>query len=320
MLACVGDDPESSSGGTPDAASNADTSPPDTNVGLGPGNDAATEDANASPCDLTKPFGAPAFVPGVNTAEDDSAPSLTADEETIYFTRANGPDVDIYVATRSDRNAAFDMAQPVPGVNLTGFDGDPFVTYDGKLFFMSSVRTAAGTLGGADIFFASRDPNTGVIGSPAVVPGLSSSSNDGQPYLAPSGGEIFFSSARADASAPLALYRGLFGSGSASDVSAIAELNTPFSQGNPVMSADGTTIYFATTRIDGVPASSGNNIWSATRTQTGSFGTPAPVEALNSDKNEYPKWISPDGCRLYLQSDRPGIGKYDIYVAERPKK
>jgi hypothetical protein len=254
----------------------------------------------------------------VNTTEDDSSPSLTADEKTIYFTRLNGPDFDIYVATRTDRNAAFGIAEPVPGVNATTFDGDPFVTYDGKLFFMSSVRAAAGTLGGADIFFATRDPVTGVIDAPAVVPGINSASNDGQGYLV-SGTEMFFVSARADASPPNQLYRGLFASGAVTGVSPVAELNTPFAQSFPIISPDGMTIYFATTRIDVVPPSSGNNIWSATRTQTGgTFGNLAPVEALNSDKNEYPKWISSDGCRIYLQSDRPGIGKYDIYVAKKP--
>lgn len=319
VLACVGDDPgTTTTTTTTDASSTADTSTADTNVD--PGSDAGTEDVVAPPCDLTKGFGAPVLVPGVNTAEDDSAPTLTADEKTIYFTRVNGPDFDIYVATRADRNAAFGTAQPVPGVNANGFEGDPFVTTDGKLFFMSSVRTAPGTLGSADIFFATRDAITGVIGSPTVVPGVNSSSNDGQGYLV-SGTEIFFVSARADASAPTALYRGDFASGSVSNVAPIAELNTPFSQSNPIVSPDGMTVYFATTRVDVVPASSGNNIWSATRTQMGgSFGTPAPVEPLNSDKNEYPRWISPDGCRLYLQSDRPGIGKLDIYVAERPPK
>jgi hypothetical protein len=48
------------------------------------------------------------------------------------------------------------------------------------------------------------------------------------------------------------------------------------------------------------------------------FGTPKPVTELNSSRLEYPQWLSVDGCRLYLESDRPGgAGDLDVYVASR---
>jgi Tol biopolymer transport system component len=318
VLACVGDEPAATAPGPTgsDAAAGADAPAIDTSDG---GADASASDAAAPPCDTTKPFGAPLLVPGVNTAEDDSSPSLAADEKTIFLTRLNATDFDVYVATRTDRFGAFGDAELVPGVNVPSFDGDPLVSYDGKLFFMSSVRSAPGTVGGADMFVASRDPVTGVIGALAPIPGLNSTANDGQGYLT-SGTEMIFVSARADAGAPVNLYRGRFEDGGVTDVSAIAELTTPFAESNPVLSPDGETLYFATDRTDAVPSSTQTNIWSAERMPSGSFGSPAPVPELNSASKDYPKWISPDGCRLYLQSDRPGVGKLDIYVAERPKR
>jgi hypothetical protein len=44
------------------------------------------------------------------------------------------------------------------------------------------------------------------------------------------------------------------------------------------------------------------------------------VPELSSPFSESPSWISPDGCTIYLQSDRPGgLGAQDIYVAVRPR-
>jgi hypothetical protein len=41
---------------------------------------------------------------------------------------------------------------------------------------------------------------------------------------------------------------------------------------------------------------------------------------LNTDADDQPAWISPDGCVMYLMSSRPGgFGSIDIWVARRPK-
>lgn len=74
-----------------------------------------------------------------------------------------------------------------------------------------------------------------------------------------------------------------------------------------VPSADLKTVYFHTTR-------GGATIWSSHRT-TASDGFPGPHEAtdLAIGLPEIPGWLSPDNCRLYLNSPSPG----DLYVATR---
>lgn len=309
VLACVGSDPGPGTG-TPDDAG----SPRDAEETVR--EDAAATDGPQAPCDTTKPFGAPILVPGVNTVEDDSAPSLTADELTIYFTRRVATDFDVFVATRTDRNAAFQNVKPVSELAYAGFDGDPFVSFDGTLFFFSSTRT--GTLGGADVFFAERDPVTGAIGTPTPVAGANSNKNDGQARLASAGDEIFFASERNDAGAGGDLYRGTYANGEVTGLTMIAELSNPtFANSEPLLGPDGETLYFATNRIDAVDGGTGANVWSARRTSSGTFAVVGPVAELNSAGDDRPRWMTPDGCRIYLQSTRPGIGKTDIYVAER---
>jgi hypothetical protein len=50
------------------------------------------------------------------------------------------------------------------------------------------------------------------------------------------------------------------------------------------------------------------------------WGTPAQVLPLDSTLDEEPSWLSNDGCRLYLSSNRPGsIGSQNIWMATKPK-
>jgi len=86
-----------------------------------------------------------------------------------------------------------------------------------------------------------------------------------------------------------------------------------------VVTSDGLTIYWGSNRGTGDPIQ-GEDVWRATRSTTSAaFGNVAEVPELNSAFNEHPKWISPDGCTLYLTSERPGgQGGRDIWEARRP--
>jgi len=100
---------------------------------------------------------------------------------------------------------------------------------------------------------------------------------------------------------------------------AATELNDPSAnEGSAMLSADGLVILFGSTRAPSL----GSDIWMATRTDASKpFSPPANVSALNSAYNEGPGWLSPDGCRIYLTSDRPtvdgGPPGAHLYVAER---
>jgi hypothetical protein len=45
------------------------------------------------------------------------------------------------------------------------------------------------------------------------------------------------------------------------------------------------------------------------------FGSMTPIHELDSADGEYPSWISPDRCRLYLT--RRVNGHWDLFVASR---
>jgi hypothetical protein len=91
----------------------------------------------------------------------------------------------------------------------------------------------------------------------------------------------------------------------------IAELDSAADEGMPTLSSDELVIYFARRN----PTT--YDTFRATRTDAGAmFGSVVAVTELNmANVDDAPTWLSPDGCRLYLESSRSG--NFDIYVAER---
>lgn len=88
----------------------------------------------------------------------------------------------------------------------------------------------------------------------------------------------------------------------------------------PNLSADGKRIFFTRAAVGG----GGTMIWTAIRADSSSaFTQLAVVPNVGADGfSNYATWVSRDGCRLYLHSNRPaapGGGGTDLYVAERPK-
>lgn len=80
---------------------------------------------------------------------------------------------------------------------------------------------------------------------------------------------------------------------------------------DPIVTLDGLTMYLAIRS-----GSNGPRVAVTKRTSTSdTFGTPAPLVELDYNDDQYPTWISADGCRLYLT--RRVAGQYDLYVANR---
>ena len=136
-----------------------------------------------------------------------------------------------------------------------------------------------------------------------------SASYDINPYL--QGSTLWFAASRAFSktaiyAAPLAADGALAGE-------AMLALADPANLGAPVVSPDGLVLYFASDRE---PTAGLIDIWMATRDgPTAQFGNLTRLDALNSDVQDYPSWISPDACRLYFTSKRDG--PYELWVAER---
>ena len=94
-------------------------------------------------------------------------------------------------------------------------------------------------------------------------------------------------------------------------------INSPFLDGNPAISKDGLTLYFASNRPGGV---GGNDIWVAHRDSLDTPWSNAPLNlgSINTIFNEVAPALSRDEHYLFFVSNRPaGAGGPDIWVSFR---
>lgn len=259
-------------------------------------------------CDLTMPFGAPVLITELSDpANDDGTLRLFADELTGYYWATKSGITNIYFAQRTSLASPF-TSTPVADLNTTTRQLDPTVSSDGSLIvFRRNVS-------GDHLYVATR---TGPTSFGTAVPvDMVDTGSDQQPYLRPDSNELIFSSARQGAGTD-DLYRTTHNGTTFVAPTRIDELAVKMTRaGDPVITADGLTIYF---RSDRPGSAAGFNIWVAHRDSTAAtFDTPTELTQLDSSGDEGPSDVSRDGCRIYLSSNRAGSN--DIYVASRPPK
>jgi hypothetical protein len=97
-------------------------------------------------------FGKPVALDVLNTASQESAPSVTADGLTIYFhsnrTGSLGAN-DLFTSTRTSTTATFPTATRVANVNTAGDEQYPYVMPDGRTLYFQSD---------GDLYYAIRGP------------------------------------------------------------------------------------------------------------------------------------------------------------------
>ena len=91
-----------------------------------------------------------------------------------------------------------------------------------------------------------------------------------------------------------------------------APVNSGAWESQPTMSADGVTVYFASSRPGGY---GGMDIWRTTMTAEGEFSIPENLgPAINTPGDDAAPFIHSDGRTLYFASNgRIGMGGYDLY-------
>jgi WD40-like Beta Propeller Repeat len=93
------------------------------------------------------------FTPQGSVSQAEYAPTLTADEKTMYYADSSSGELKIYRATRSSPNVAFGQAVAVQELNRLGSDDQPsWISPDGCAIYFTSNRS--GGAGSFDIYRA----------------------------------------------------------------------------------------------------------------------------------------------------------------------
>jgi len=205
--------------------------------------------------------------PPVNTSYRDSGPCISADGLTLFFDsdRPGGSgESDIWVATRTTKSDPW--GTPVnlgPIVNASSYDAYPSVSADGLMLFMQSYRP--GGCGGYDIWMTTRQSKDNLWTTPVNLGStVNSSAIDGDPCISPDGLVLFLTSLRPGGYGIADLYlvrRATIQDSWGSPMNLGPIVNRSPDQGNPSISADGVTLYFASGR----PGGGGDwDLWQAT--------------------------------------------------------
>jgi beta-lactamase regulating signal transducer with metallopeptidase domain len=210
----------------------------------------------------SEPWGEPVNLgPTVNTAYWEWAPSISSDGLEIYF-NSNRPggsdDDDLWVASRATLDD--DWSAPVnlgPTVNSSSIDWSQSISADGlELFFMSNRS------GNDDIWITTRATTNDPWGTPVNLgPTVNSPSADAMPNISADGRMLFFHSNRPGGLGSWDIWVTMRETKNA-EWSAPMNLGPPVNSsdrdGNPCISADGSTLFFWSTRPGG---SGGEDLW-----------------------------------------------------------
>ncbi len=233
-----------------------------------------------------------------------------------------------YIPRLLDRAKLYD----VKGSDISSDKSDfGAVLYNNDLYFTSARNGARKNYGWTeepylDIYKASYNPD-GTITNAMPVTELNSKWHDGPVTISSDGNTMYFSSesfkdrvfekdkeANAKKSR-IGLYKATLSGGKWGNITAVPFNSKEYSVGNPSLSRDGKTLYFASD----MPGSIGGiDIWKAAVGADGMLGTPENLGSkVNTEGDESFPFISDDNKTLFYASNgKQGFGGYDVYRIE----
>ena len=215
-----------------------------------------------------------------------------------------------------------------PAFNGPALDGCPFVSRDGKRFYMASNRP--GGLGGIDIWVSTRASESDTWGAPVNVGApVNSPANDFCPTIARDGHDFYFVSNRPGGCGGDDVYTTRLRPDGWDPVANVGcDVNSAANEASPFPLPDtgaGPALYFSSNRAGGYSAEpagavSGDADLYQSAWHGGAFGAAELVPGANSAAEDGQPNLRRDGLELFFFSTRPGtLGMADIYSASRAR-
>lgn len=209
--------------------------------------------------------------------------------------------------------------------NTESTEGCPFISPDGKTFFIASNR--AGGLGGLDIWVSTRASKDEPWGEPVNVGApINSAANDFCPTIARDGKTFFFASTRAgycgDAANADLYTTSLDREFHASSVTHLGcEVNSMWDEHSPFpaeIPGQGPVLFYSSARpLDELDTAGDHDLYASPLVH-GVYGPGVALSDINTPANEGQPNVRRDGQELLFWSDRTGgQGGPDIYSSAK---
>jgi len=208
-------------------------------------------------------------------------------------------------------------------------DFGAFVLNDNSFYFASSRNTLRKTYGRdeqpyMDIYYATYNDN-GSITEPKPLTDINTKYHDGPLAITADGNTMYFASesfregdsekTKGQKNSLIYLYKATKENGKWGNVVPLPFNSTKWSTGNPSVSKDGKTLYFASNRKGSL--GKGTDIWKVDVKGGNSYGEPVNLgKKVNTEGNENYPFITDDN-KLYFASDgHKGFGALDIFYID----
>ena len=215
------------------------------------------------------------------------------------------------------------FSQPVnlgPSVNSSANDASPTLSADGLSLLFTSTRMV-GQSDRPDLWMCVRKSIEDPFGKAINLSfGVNSPHSDSAPTLSTDGLALLFSSDRWGGEGGDDLWmctRNATSESFGEPVNLGSDVNSPWSDERPFLSADGLTLLFSSDRPDG---KQNWDLWMCVRNATSEpFGEPVSLgPVVNTDNMERCPALSADGLVLLFEGDRPGgHGNSDLWMCTR---
>lgn len=255
----------------------------------------------------------------INSVNRDYFPALTADGQTIIFSRVVDNNEDFYTSTK--KNNQWQQAQPLSSkINTPNFnEGAQSISPDGKYLFFTGCNRPDG-LGRCDIYVSRKE---GLAWGKAINLGKSINSEywESQPSISPDGSTLYFVSNRPGGIGSYDIWKStLTEEGQwTNPVNLGSNINTPYDENTPFMHADGKTLYFAS---NGWPGFGDKDIFWSRLDDSGNFSKPTNLGyPINTYNEEVGFIVTADGNEGLFSSNikNGGFGDLDIYHFKLPE-
>lgn len=253
----------------------------------------------------------------VNSEYRDYFPALTADGQTIIFTRNIKGNEDFYTSTQ--KNGEWQKAKPLSNnINTPNYnEGAQSISPDGRYLFFTGCNRPDG-VGRCDIYVCIKEGND--WGKPINLGNVINTNEwESQPSISADGNTLYFLSNRPGGFGGYDIWKSnLDVNGHWTKPTNLGpNINTPYDEGTPFIHADGQTLFFSS---DGWPGLGQKDIFYSKLQSDGTFSKAVNLGyPINTFNDEFGFIVTADGQQGLFSSDLDGgFGDVDIYKFKLP--
>ena len=284
----------------------------------------ATAEFGSNAVDHPVPYNPINMGQGINTPLDEYFPGVSADNQTLIYTRLKSNRTEDFYISKKDENDAWLPARNMgPPINSDQNEGTISISSDGQYVFFTGCNWQGGE-GSCDLYFSALDGTEWKEPRNLGFP-INTRAWESQPSLSFDGKTLYFASARPGGYGGMDIWQSTYNKGRWSPpVNLGPEINTIGNEETPFIAKDDITLYFTS---DFLPGMGNVDIFYTRKTAQGKWEKPVNLGyPINSYQDERCLAIGANGIDAYIASEREGgfggldLYKFELYENARPIK